>query len=143
MKQRRSLDQIGLRLSRQALRALNERGIFVQAAVSLEHQHLAKRYVVRGVESGGAVGDIGRYVTFAQLNGQPIECLHPVEAIGANGLHALVVTPDLVRIEMVCTQRTYEMLIPSIGRASRSMVNDLRWKQGRCSVAFTVDWNWI
>ena len=61
MKQKRSFDQVGLRLSRQALRVLKERGIFVQAAVSLEHQHLAKRYVVRGVESGGAVGDIGRY----------------------------------------------------------------------------------
>ena len=46
MKQKRSLDQIGLRLSRQALRVLKERGIFVQAAVSLEHQHLAKRYVI-------------------------------------------------------------------------------------------------
>jgi hypothetical protein len=69
MKQKRSLDQVGLRLSRQALRVLKERGIFVQAAVSLEHQHLAKRYVVRGVESGGAVGDLGRYLTFAQENG--------------------------------------------------------------------------
>ena len=49
MKQKRWLDQVGLRFSRQALRVLKERGIFVQAAVSLEHQHLAKRYVVRGV----------------------------------------------------------------------------------------------
>ena len=39
MKQRRSLDQVGLRLSRQALRVLKDRGIFVQSAVSLEHQH--------------------------------------------------------------------------------------------------------
>jgi hypothetical protein len=60
MKQRRSLDVLGLRLSRQALRVLKERGIFAQSAVSLEHQHLAKRYVVRGLESGGAVGDLGR-----------------------------------------------------------------------------------
>jgi hypothetical protein len=111
MKQKRSFDQVGLRLSRQALRVLKERGIFVQAAVSLEHQHLAKRYVVRGVESGGAVGDIGRYVTFAQEDGQPIECLHPVEAIGVNGLHAVVVAPVLVRIEMLRKSHTYELLI--------------------------------
>ena len=72
MKQRRWLDQVGLRLSPEALRVLKERAIFVQAAVRLEHQHLAKRYVVRGLESGGAVGDLGRYVTFAQEDGQPI-----------------------------------------------------------------------
>src|SRR5215469_15909409 len=111
MKQKRSLDQVGLRLSRQALRVLKERGIFVQAAVSLEHQHLAKRYVVRGLESGGAVGDLGRYVTFAREDGQPIECLHPVEVIGVNGLHAVVVAPALVRIEMLRKERTYELLI--------------------------------
>jgi hypothetical protein len=111
MKQRPSLGQVGLRLSRQVLRVLKEKGIFVQSAVSLEHQHLAKRYVVRGVESGGAVGDLGRYVTFAQPDGRPIEYLHPVDAIGVNGLHALVVAPVLVRIEMLRTGRTYELLI--------------------------------
>ena len=111
MKKSGSLDQVGLRLSRQALRVLKERGIFVQSAVRLEHQHLAKRYVVRGLESGGAVGDLGRYVTFAQPDGRPIECLHPVEAIGVNRLHAVVVAPVLVRIEMVRKGRTYELLI--------------------------------
>ena len=111
MKRKRSFDQVGLRLSRQALRVLKERGIFVQAAVSLEHQHLAKRYVVRGLESGGAVGDLGRYVTFAREDGKPIECLHPVEAIGVNGIHAVVVAPVLVRVEMLRKGRTYELLI--------------------------------
>src|SRR5215472_9137190 len=111
MKQKGSLDQVGLRLSRQAMRVLKERGIFVQSAVSLEHQHLAKRYVVRGLESGGAVADLGRYLTFAQPDGRPIECLHPVEAIGVNGLHAVVLAPVLVRIEMLRKERTYELLI--------------------------------
>ena len=111
MKQRRSLNVLGLRLSRQALRVLKERGIFAQSAVSLEHQHLAKRYVVRGLESGGAVGDVGRYVTFTQEDGQPVEWLHPVEAIGVNGLHAVVVAPILVRVEMLRKGNTYELLI--------------------------------
>lgn len=111
MKKRGSLDQVGLRLSRQALRVLRERGIFVQSPVSLEHQHLAKRYVVRGLESGGAVGDLGRYVTFTTEEGGPIEWLHPVEAIGVNGLHAVVVAPVLVRVEMLRKGRTYELLI--------------------------------
>ena len=111
MKQKRSLHQVGLKLSRHALRVLKDRGIFAHSPVSLEHQHLAKRYVVRGLESGGAIGDLGRYVTFAQEDGQPIECLHPVEAIGVNGLHAVVVAPVLVRIEMLRKNQTYELLI--------------------------------
>ena len=111
MKQNRLPDVLGLRPTRQALRVLKERGIFAHSAVSLEHQHLAKRYVVRGLESGGAAGELGRYVTFTQEDGQPIEWLHPVEAIGVNGLHAVVVAPVLVRVEMLRTGRTYELLI--------------------------------
>ena len=111
MKQKRFSDVLGLRLSRQALRVLKERGIFAHSPVSLEHQHLAKRYVVRGLESGGAVGDLGRYVTFTQEDGQPIEWLHPVEAIGVNGPHAVVVAPVLVRVEMLRKGRTCELLI--------------------------------
>ena len=111
MKQERFSDVLGLRLTRQALRVLKERGIFAHSPVSLEHQHLAKRYVVRGLESGGAAGELGRYVTFAQEDGQPIEWLHPVEAIGVNGLHAVVVAPVLVRVEMLRTRRTCELLI--------------------------------
>ncbi len=111
MKQERFSDVLGLRLSRQALRVLKERGIFAHSPVSLEHQHLAKRYVVRGLESAGAGGDLGRYVTFTQEDGQPIEWIHPVEAIGVNGLHAVVVAPVLVRVEMLRKGRTYELLL--------------------------------
>jgi hypothetical protein len=111
MKKNGVQDVLGLRLSRQALRVLKERGIFVHSPVSLEHQHLAKRYLVRGLESGGAAGEIGRYVTFAQEDGQPIEWLHPVEAIGVNGLHAVVVAPVFVRVEMLRKEQTYELLI--------------------------------
>lgn len=111
MKQNRFTGAMGLRLSRQALRVLKDRGIFAYSPVSLQHQHLANRYVVRGLESGGAVGDVGRYVSFAGENGQPIEYLHPVEAIGVNGVHAVAVAPDLVRIDMLRKGRTYELLI--------------------------------
>jgi hypothetical protein len=111
MKQNRLPDVLGLRLSRQALQVLRERGIFAHSPVSLEHQQLAKRYVVRGLESGGGVGELGRYVTFTQEDGRPIEWLHPVEAIGVNGLHAVVVASVLVRVEMLRKGRTYELLI--------------------------------
>src|SRR2546430_12148682 len=54
-------------------RRLNDVGIIAQSQVSLEHQHLAKRYVVRGIESGGAVKDLGRYVTFCGPDGERSE----------------------------------------------------------------------
>src|SRR5437870_13633753 len=111
MKSKRSRTTIRLRLPRGALRVLRERGIFAQPSVSLEHQHLAKRYVIRGVESGGAIGDVGHYVTFAREDGQPAECLCPVETIGVNGPHAVVLAPVLVRIEMLRKGSTYELLI--------------------------------
>ncbi|HXY04294.1 MAG TPA: hypothetical protein VEI49_12020 [Terriglobales bacterium] len=111
MRKNQSRDAMGLRLSRQALRVLRERRIFAQSSISLQYQHLANRYVVRGVEPGGAAGDLGRYVTFAQEDGRPIEYLHLVEAIGVNGIHAVVIAPMLVRVDTVRKGRTYELLI--------------------------------
>jgi hypothetical protein len=115
MKKNQFIGATGLPLPRRALRVLKDRGVFAQSPVSLEHQHLANRYVVRGVESGGAVGDVGRYVTFAAENGQPLEYLHPVEAIGVNGVHAVVIAPTLVRIDMLHKGCTYELLITQHG----------------------------
>jgi len=106
-----SLARRGLILSRRVLRRLNAVGIFAQSQVSLEHQHLAKRYVVRGIESGGAVKDLGRYVTFCGPEGQPLPYLHPVDAIGVNGVHAVVVAPVLARIELFRAGRTCQLLI--------------------------------
>src|SRR5580692_5946632 len=106
-----SLASRGLTLSRRVLRRLNEVGIIVQSQVSLEHQHLAKRYVVRGIESGGALKDLGRYVTFCGPEGEPLPYLHPIDAIGVNGVHAAVVAPVLVRVELFRAGRTCQLLI--------------------------------
>lgn len=101
----------GLPLPRRAVKVLRQRGIFAHALISVEHQQLARRYVVRGLESGGSTGDVGRYVTFAGKDGQALECLHPVEAIAVNGLHAVVIAPEVVRVDMLRKDRTYELLI--------------------------------
>jgi len=101
----------GLSLPRPVRRRLLEVGIFARPEVSLEHQHLAHRYVVRGVESGGAIEEVGHYVSFAGDNGEPLAYLHPVDAIGVNGPHAVVVAPAVIRVEMLRTGRTYELLI--------------------------------
>ena len=101
----------GLTLPRNVLRRLDKVGIFAQPHVSLEHQHLARRYVVRGIESGGAVREIGRYVTFCGPDGGPLPYLHPVDAVGVNGVHAVVIASILVRIELLRTGRTCQLLI--------------------------------
>jgi hypothetical protein len=105
------LGRRGLTLARRVLRRLDEVGIFAQPTVSLEHQHLAGRYVMRGIESGGAVKEIGRYVTFCGPDGEPLAYLHPFDAIGVNGVHAVVIAPVLVRIELFRTGRTCQLLI--------------------------------
>jgi hypothetical protein len=101
----------GLTLSRKVLKRLNSVGIVAQSGVSLEHQHLADRYVVRGIESGGAVKDLGRYVTFCCPDGAALPYLHPIDAIGVNGVHAVVVAPVLVRVELFRAGRTCQLLI--------------------------------
>ena len=101
----------GLPLARRAVRMLKDRGINAHSVVSVEHQQLAQRYVIRGLESGGCAGDVGRYVTFAGDHGLPLEYLHQVEAIAVNGLHAVVISAALVRVDMLRKGRTYELLI--------------------------------
>jgi hypothetical protein len=51
----------GLRFPAIILGHLSSAGIYCRPTVSIEHQHLAKRYVLRGVECGGAVADLGAY----------------------------------------------------------------------------------
>jgi hypothetical protein len=101
----------GLPLARRAVRMLKDRGIFAHSLVSVEHQQLARRYVIRGLESGGCGGDVGRYVSFAAEDGQPLEYLHRVETIAVNGLHAVVISGALVRLDMLRKGRTYELLV--------------------------------
>src|SRR5208283_3866499 len=101
----------GLTLPRRALRTLTEVGIYANPAVSLEHQHRGHRYVVRGIESGGAVEEIGHYVTFCDQGGGPLVWLHPLDSVGVNGVHALVIASALVRVEMLRVGHTYDLFI--------------------------------
>ena len=101
----------GLSLPQQTLRALEKRGIYCQPSVSIEHQHLARRYVLRGVESGGAVADMGRYCAYLDADGNPAPWLQQIDSISGNGRHAIVIAPELVRIEMLRIGHTYELAI--------------------------------
>jgi hypothetical protein len=106
-----SYDLHGLALPATALKALQKRGIYCVPGVSVEHQHLAKRYVLRGVESGGAVVDMGRACAFFTPQGKPLPCLQSINSIAVNGRHAIVLAESLVRIEMLRIIRTCELAI--------------------------------
>ena len=101
----------GMSLPSLSLRALEKRGIYCQPSVSIEHQHLARRYVLRGVESGGAVADMGRYCAWLDMDGNPVQWLQQIDSISGNGRHAIVIAPELVRIEMLRVGHTYELAI--------------------------------
>lgn len=105
----------GLRFPAIILGHLRSAGIYCQPTVSIEHQHLAKRYVLRGVECGGAVADLGAYSSFTDEQGNALAWLQRVDTVGVNGVHAIVVAPALVRIEMIRVQRTYDLLITRHG----------------------------
>ena len=104
----------GLSLPSQTLRALEKRGIYCQPSVSIEHQHLARRYVLRGIESGGAVADMGRYCAYLDVDGNPVTCLQQIDSISGNGRHAIVIAPELVRIEMLRIGHTYELAVTQL-----------------------------
>ena len=101
----------GLRLPQIVLKRLRRVGIYCQPTVSIEYQNLANKYVVRGVESGGAVADLGAYTSFVGDRGEPLPWLQRVDSIGLNGVHAIVVAPVLIRLEMLRIERTYDLLI--------------------------------
>jgi hypothetical protein len=101
----------GLALPASVLRALQKRGIYCIPGVSLEHQHLAKRYVLRGVESGGAVSDMGRACVFVSPDGEPLPWLQSLDSIAVNGRHAIFLAETRVRGEMLRTVRTCDLAI--------------------------------
>lgn len=101
----------GLTLSKNVLKRLQSVGIVVHPQVSLEHQNAAGQYVVRGIECGGAIKDIGRYVTYCGLDGESLTYLHPLDAIAVNGVHSVVVSPAFVRVEAFRVGRTWQLLV--------------------------------
>jgi hypothetical protein len=101
----------GLRLSSAVLKRLHHVRIHCQPAVSIQYQNLARRYVLRGLESGGAVPELGLYCSFVHRTGNPLSWLQKTDEIDRNRVHADVVAPHFVRIQMCRNEQTYELLI--------------------------------
>jgi hypothetical protein len=93
------------------LQNLRKAGIYAEPALSIEHQRSSNRYVIRGQESGGAVAEFGAYCGFAAEDGQLLSWAQRVDSLAHNGIHARVVAPSLVRLQIVRVLHTYDLLI--------------------------------
>jgi hypothetical protein len=111
MESDRRLNRWGLTFTPAVINRLRKLAIYGQPQLSLEHQGRAKRYVVRGVESGGATEELGYYVAFAGESGDALAWLQTLDSLTVNGPHAVVIAPVLTRIEMLRVARTYELCI--------------------------------
>jgi hypothetical protein len=111
MESERRLNLWGLKLTPTVTNRLRKLAIYARPQLSLEHQGKAKRYVVRGVESGGAVEELGYYVAFAGERGEGLPWLQTLDWLTVNGTHAVVLAPALARIEMLRVGRTYDLCI--------------------------------
>jgi hypothetical protein len=101
----------GLRLPKFAIKRLQQAAIYCEPAVSIEYQRIAKKYVIRGRECGGATAQVGAYCGFTSSSGAALSWLSRVSAIGRNGVNAIVVAPELVRIQVFRNEHTYALLI--------------------------------
>lgn len=105
------LARLGLRLPAVTLKRLRSAGIFCQPALSIEYQQGTKSYALRGIESGGAIAELGAYCGFLGPGGYALTCSKRVDVLAVNGLHAIVTAPVLVRLEMARNRLTYDLLI--------------------------------
>ncbi len=92
-------------------RKLHEVGVLCQPEVSLQYQALTKRSVLRAVESGGAIKDLGRYVTFCDELGGSLSWLQPIDSVATNGRHAVVIGTSFVSVEVFRIRKTYDVLM--------------------------------
>jgi len=92
-------------------RKLQDAGMFCQPEVSVQYQTIAKRSVLRGVESGGSNNDISRYVTFCDERGEPLPWLQPIDSVATNGRHSVVIATALITVDVFRIRNTYDLLI--------------------------------
>lgn len=101
----------GLRLPPMALKGLQRAGVYCQPAISIEFQQQARCYVIRGVESGGAVPGLGAYCGFVNVRGGPLARVQFVATAAVNGFHAAILSPELVRVQMFRSEQHCELLL--------------------------------
>ena len=90
----------GLSLPAETREQIRKIGILCRPQVEIVYQQRANQWKLRGEESGGAVELLGHYVGFVDVNGEGLPWLQRVKNFLPNGIHAVVIADELVRVEM-------------------------------------------
>ena len=101
----------GLALPAETLEQIRKTGIRCRPQLDVVFQQQAKAWKIRGEESGGAVELLGHYVGFVGVDGCAVPWLQRVQNFLPNGMHALIVGDEFVRVEMFRFENTYDLLI--------------------------------
>ena len=101
----------GMLLPSETLEQVRKTGIRCRPQLDVVYQQQAKTWKLRGEESGGAVELLGHYVGFVGVDGNPLPWLQRVQNFLPNGMHAVIVGDELVRVEMFRFENTYDLLI--------------------------------
>jgi len=101
----------GLALPAETLEQIRKTGIRCRPQLDVVYQQQAKAWKIRGEESGGAVELLGHYVGFVGVDGCAVPWLQRVQNFLPNGMHAVIVGDEFVRVEMFRFENTYDLLI--------------------------------
>ncbi len=101
----------GLTLPEPTRLEIRKTGIFSRATVEPVFQEKARRWALRGEEAGGAVTSLGHYVGFCGATGEALTWTQQVQNFMPNGVHAIVIEPEMCRVQMFRYEHTYDVLI--------------------------------
>lgn len=101
----------GLALPAETREQIRKTGIRCRPQLEIVYQQRANQWKLRGEESGGAVALLGHYVGFVNIDGTTLPWLQRVQNFLPNGVHAVVIERELVRVEMFRFENTYDLLI--------------------------------
>jgi len=101
----------GLLLPAETLEQVRKTGIRCRPQLDVVYQQQAKAWKLRGEESGGAVELLGHYVGFVGVDGGPLPWLQRIQNFLPNGMHAVIVEDEFVRVEMFRFENTYDLLV--------------------------------
>jgi hypothetical protein len=101
----------GLTLPEPTRKEIRKTGIYCRAIIQRVYQQQSRRWTLRGEEAGGAVASMGHYVGFTGADGQPLPWTQRIQNFMPNGVHAVVIAPELWRVEMFRYENTYDVLI--------------------------------
>lgn len=101
----------GLLLPAETLEQVRKTGIRCRPQLDVVYHQQATAWKLRGEESGGAVELLGHYVGFVGVDGCPLPWLQRVQNFLPNGMHAIIVEDEFVRVEMFRFENTYDLLV--------------------------------